>query len=607
MSTAAQRDGRATNFLLRVVRVLLFAIALGAIASILAIGFFKSIAWLNELLLVTFASRRTLAPQSFLSMWLFLFPAIGGLVVGLLFKLSSVKRAQNPSDVIHAAQSGRFMLLRAGAVSAVAAIVGAGSGASVGQFSPLVHLGGMIGSAISKLYKGELGLAIGCGVAAAISTVFAAPIAGIIFAHEVVLRHYSLRTFAAITVASATGLFFAERIFHQPPLFEIASRQAVFAPELLAFILIGVSGAVVSVIYMRAILTMRHLAQSLRMPNWLKPALAGLAVGISAQWIPEILGVGMETLRLTLSDSYDAATLSLLLVAKIIATSLCLGFGFAGGVFSPAMLIGILFGALLGNGAEFLYPNSWSGVEYYAICGMAAVASPVVGAPLATILLVFELTKNYELTTAVMVSVVFSNIVAYRLFARSLFDRELSMRGFDLSAGRDKIRLAQISVSECITTDFVCAKLGDELSALQHKLVAANRSEGYIIDAQSRYVGVIALKQILAVTQSNGNKKVTKPSSADKNHPCFTDTTSLWEAMETMKKFVGESIAVVDADNRLLGVVYEKSVVKVYLQTVQEFAAQKIHRFEYLPTTQPKKLLRKPANVHPRIQLARPL
>ena len=243
--------------------------------------------------------------------------------------------------------------------------------------------------------------------------------------------------------------------------------------------------------------------------------------------------------------------------------------------FQPGLLIGVLFGAMLGHGAEFLYSDFYSGLEFYAICGMAAVTSPVIGAPLATILIVFELTRNYELTTAVMVSVVFSNLVAYRLFGRSLFDRELSMRGFDLSLGRDKVMLAQAGIGDYITTDFVRVRPDHDLSQLRQALIDANRSEAYIVDDDSVYVGVITLNQVIA----SGDDKAPDyaPEYArDHAHDTlrFSGGMSVWDAMEAMEGFVGESIPVVDDNGRLLGVVYESTVVRAYLQIVHRLRAE---------------------------------
>lgn len=228
----------------RIARVLVFGVVLGSVAWLFAIGFVDAIKWLNDALFVTARSRDGIAPESGLSMFLFMLPAIGGLIAGLLITLVPDKRPHNPADVIEAAQSGKGVSARAGWLTATAVLAGLGSGASVGQYGPLTHFGATVGSVISRFGKVEPG--IGGGVAAAISTAFSAPIAGIIFAHEVVLRHYSRRAFAPITVASSTGLLIADRVFHRPPLLEISVTRSVFAPEFLAFVLIGAGGALVA-------------------------------------------------------------------------------------------------------------------------------------------------------------------------------------------------------------------------------------------------------------------------------------------------------------------------------------------------------------------------
>ncbi len=561
---------------LRIMRVLIFGVAVGAVASLAAIAFTDLIKWLNDLLFITFRSRQGLAGDSAARALLFIVPAIGGLLVGALMILMPQRRAHNPAEVIEAAQLRRAVPLKSGLINAAAALLGLGSGASVGQYGPLTHLGATLGSAVSRLGRVEPALGIGCGVAAAISTAFSAPIAGIIFAHEVVLRHYSLRAFAPITVASSTGLFIAHEVFQRPALFEVSVVRGVFAPEFLAFGAIGVGGAVLAVVFMRAIFAARRLADGLAAPSWLKPAIAGLGIGLAAQWIPEILGSGRETLRFAITaDAYGVAELCITMSAKIIATALCLGFGFAGGVFSPALLIGILFGAAVGGGAEALYPQHYAGLEFYAICGMAAVASPVIGAPLTTILIIFELTRNYELSTAVMVSVVFSNLVAYRLFGRSLFDMQLFKRGFDLSMGRDKVMLSQISVRDCLAANFVRGGADDALSTVRRALLAAGQNEAYIVEGSGKYLGMITLNQIVAREQGKaGEHDELAKHHARADALCFNDKMSVWEAMEAMAGFVGESIAVLDESGRLLGVVHEAAVVHAHLQMARELRAE---------------------------------
>ena len=554
----------------------------GVVASLAAIGFVDLVLLLNEWLLISPRSRFMQDDRTLLLVATVCVPAAGGLVVGLVHHyLIPERRSHGPPDVIRAVQGldGRVPP-RSGFLSALTSLVSLGAGASVGQYGPLAHLGATFGSLVARLNRHterNANVWVGCGVAAAISTAFNAPLAGIVFAHEAILRHYSLRAFAPITVAAAIGHVVANVVFERPPLFRVESMSVVFAPEFLGFILIGVGGAFVAVLYMRAILHAGRIARRVPVADYLKPMLAGAVLGLAAIGMPDILGIGKEALRFAVIEhAFAPAELAVLLVAKILATALCIGFGFAGGVLSPALLIGILFGAFAGNGVELLAGEFRSDIAIYAICGMVAVASAVIGAPLTTILIVFELTRNYDLATAAMISVVFSNLVAYRIFGRSLFDVQLRLRGFDLSAGRDKVILERRLIEAHVSRDFISLAPDLPLAQARSRLLAARRHEGYVVDAGGAYLGAVKLAEILA---SEEQEVCGDPPSgagvaalAKREEPVFTPKTSVWAAMERMGDFVGETIPVVEegGGGRMLGVISEAAIVKAYREAMND-------------------------------------
>ena len=563
------------NTAVRILRIAILGMVTGTLASLAAIGFVDLVLLLNEWLLVSPRSRFMQEDARLLLLATIVVPAAGGLIVGIAHRYIPEHRALGPSDVIRAVQGpdGRIPL-RSGFLSALTSVVSLGAGASVGQYGPLTHLGATFGSLVARLNR-HAGMTVtvwvGCGVAAAISTAFNAPIAGIVFAHEVILRHYSLRAFAPITVAATMGHVMANVVFERPPLFRVESIAASSAPEFLGFIAIGVVGAFVAVLYMRAILASTRIARRLPIADHFKPMLAGALLGVAAIGMPDILGIGKETLRFAVIDhAYSSGELALLLVAKIAATALCIGFGFAGGVFSPALLTGILFGALAGNGAELALGELRSDVAIYAICGMVAVASAVMGAPLTTILIVFELTRNYDLATAAMVSVVFSNLVSYRIFGRSLFDVQLRTRGFDLSAGRDKVILERRLIESWVTRDFVALAPDTPIGEAKARLLRARRHEGYVVGADGAYLGAVTLAEIVASEEGGLPGEGTAARLAKRDGLFFTPKTSVWDAMERMGDYVGESIPVVeDGGPRLLGVVFEAAIVKAYLDAMK--------------------------------------
>ena len=566
------------NTAARIASIAALGIAAGVLASLAAIGFVELVAVLNEWLLIAPRSRFMVEDGRLLILATICVPAAGGLLVGVIRVYIPGRRFHGPPDIIRTVQEmdGRIPV-RTGILSAVASVVSLGAGASVGQYGPLAHLGATLGSLVARINRESRWMAtvgVGCGVAAAISTAFSAPIAGIVFAHEVILRHYSLRAFAPITVAATVGHVMATVVFERPPLFRVHAISVNFAPEFLVFILIGAVGAFVAVTYMRAILLATRIAGRLPVADSVKPMLAGAILGLAAIWLPDILGIGKETLRFAVIDhAFAPAELAFILVAKVLATALCIGFGFAGGVFSPSLLIGILFGALAGNGAELVLGDLRSDIAIYAICGMVAVTSAVIGAPLTTILIVFELTRNYDLATAAMVSVVFSNLVSYRAFGRSLFDVQLRMRGFDLAAGRDKVMLDRRLIERYVTRNYTKLMPDASLGEAMSRLLEAKSHEGYVVDSEGIYLGTVKLEELMACEKRDGGgTELTVAGLAKPEALILTKKTSVWAAMAQMVDFVGESIPVVDEGDggRMLGVVYEASIVKAYLDTVND-------------------------------------
>ena len=561
----------------RIVSIAMLGMVVGALASLAAIAFVELVAVLNRWLLISPRSRFMMDDARLLLLATVCVPAAGGLIVGILHRCIPERRSHGPPDVIRSVQGldGRIPA-RSGFLSALASVVSLGAGASVGQYGPLVHLGATLGSLVARIDRHSRWMAtvgVGCGVAAAISVAFNAPIAGIVFAHEVILRHYSLRAFAPITVAATIGYVVANVVFERPPLFRVEAITVSSAPEFLGFILIGVCGAFVAVLYMRAILLSGRIARKLPVADYLKPMLAGAVLGLVALQMPDILGIGKETLRFAVIDhAFAPGELAFLLVAKILATALCIGFGFAGGVFSPALLTGILFGALAGNGAELLLGDLRSDIAIYAICGMVAVTSAVIGAPLTTILIVFELTRNYDLATAAMVSVVFSNLVSYRIFGRSLFDVQLRMRGFDLSAGREKVLLDHRLIEGYISREYTALAPEMPLGEAKSRLLESRRHEGYVVDATGVYLGTVKLEELVAEEEGGGlGPEATAACLAKREALILTAKTSVGAAMERMGDFVGESIPVLEeGGGRLLGVVFEASIVKAYLDTMND-------------------------------------
>ena len=571
MTDTTARSSAGMPVFYRIAVLALLGTVIGVVVSLLAIGFIEAVQWLNDRLLVSPRTRIQFDESpGLVAAVTVLVPAIGGLLVGLIISRGvTEKRPLGPPDTIIMTQTRIDPpSLKSGLASSLAAMVSLGSGASVGQYGPMVYLGTLVGALAARLnlnVPNARAIAIASGVAAAIATAFNAPIAGLVFAHEVILRHYSIQAFAPTTVAAASGYVVANVVFERPPLFRVAFDGVQHGHEFALFAAIGVLSALVAIVYMKAILKAGQWAQKSPLPVIVRPAVAGLVLGLVALALPDVLGIGQETLRFaTIDGAFGISELALILIAKIAVTALCLGFGFAGGVFSPALLIGILFGALCGSIIDQFTPIAHSGIVPYAVCGMMALTSPVIGAPLATILIVFELTRSYDLTIAAMVAVVFANLVSYRLFGRSLFDIQLRNRGFDMSLGRDSAILAERPISELMTADYVSFAPDDTVGTVRRKLGDGGRSEGLVVDGKGKFIGVVRLQTCVSLKAS-----ALASEAADRDALTFDETTSIWQAMAAFRDFLGEITPVVSSDdNRLLGVVSESKAIDAYLNMV---------------------------------------
>lgn len=555
----------------RITTISLAGIIVGLIAAFATAGFVELVQYLNDRLYISALSRASM-PAGELAMITIAVLTIGGLIVGLLLHYGvSSKTPVGPADAIFAIQlHEKLPTPRSGLASTLAAMLSLGCGASVGQYGPLVYLGTLIGQLSNRLPLNLpylRSLTIACGVAAAISTAFNAPIAALIFTHEVILRHYSLRMFTAVTIASACGYFVANVVFDHPPLFLFDIDGSFRAIEFLLFAIEGIACGVLAVLLMKALKYSTQLSTRVKIAAPLKPMLAGFVTALIALQVPEVLGAGQDVFReVILGNSYGADTLLLILAAKLLVTIICISFGFAGGVIFPSMLIGAMFGALFAQLLPELLLESYSGVSDYAICGMVAIMSPVIGAPMTALLLVFEMTRNYEITIAAMVAVVFANLVASIWYGRSLYDQQLAGRGIDLSLGRERAYLMHHKVgeriSDCLPVVLQQACI-DEAGA---QMMARQTATAVVVDDQHRYLGILSQQQIIGLDDNTSVASIELQPQ-----PRFNESTSIWDAMQIMRSYMGEACAVVDSDNgRYLGSIAEAAVISAYLDATEE-------------------------------------
>ena len=367
-------------------------------------------------------------------------PAAGGLLVGLgLRTLLPARRTFAVADVIESrAYSGRTLKLREALYSAGLTALSLGSGASAGREGPVVHLGAAIASATGRYFslpdwaKRTL---LASGVAAAISASFNAPIAGVLFAHEVILGHYAMRAFVPIVLASVSGTILSRLWFGDVAAFSIPAYQITSFWEFPAFALLGIVCALVSVLFQFALISADYVARNIRITVVLRPVIGGLMVGLIALEFPHVLGVGYEATDAALRNQLSLSLMLWLLVVKTAATAITLASRFGGGIFSPSLYLGAMAGGSFGLIAAQVFPEMASSQGLYAILGMGAVAAAVLGAPISTTVMVFELTGGYALSIALLLCVSIANGLNHAIHGHSFFQWQLEMRGIFLTEG----------------------------------------------------------------------------------------------------------------------------------------------------------------------------
>ncbi|WP_372833664.1 chloride channel protein [Puniceibacterium confluentis] len=434
------------------------ALAIGIAAGTAALLFRKAIEGLQTALYGT-EDVNLLASFAETLPWylVLLIPVAGGLVVGLIVHFFTPDgRVRAVADVIEGAAlyNGRVER-KAGVASVLASWITLSTGGSSGREGPVVHMAAMISSWVSNLIRAD-GITgrdlLGCAVAAAVSASFNAPIAGALFALEVVLRHFALHAFAPIVVASAAGTVINRLAFGDVTEFRLPGTTVVeFYLELPAFLLLGLVCGLVAVITMRGIFWADDLGSRLQrrlsLPNLLRPATAGLLLGALAIWFPHIIGVGYETTSRALTGDLILYEAIVFAVLKVMAVAITFAGRMGGGIFSPALMIGALTGMAFGLIATGLFPDQSGASTLYALAGMGAVAAAVLGAPISTTLIVFELTGDWQTGLAVMVSVSLSTSLASRLVDRSFFLTQLERRNVHLAAGPQAYLLRMFRVS----------------------------------------------------------------------------------------------------------------------------------------------------------------
>ena len=549
--------------------MVLAALVIGVLGGMCAIGF----RWLIRL----FQMGAWVSPTYTLDYirelpwwWTVSIPAMGGLIVGaLVYYLAREAKGHGVPEVMEAValHSGRIRP-RVVLVKMFASAICIATGGSVGREGPIVQIGSTIGSAAGQWLKvGErrLRTLVGCGAAAGIAATFNAPVAGALFAVEIILCDFGVSKFSPIVISSVMATVVSRHFLGNLPAFEVPAYSMVTAYELIAYVILGILAGLAALAFMKVLYAFEDLFDRIRLYPPLKTAFGGVLIGSIALKYPHIFGVGYEAINEALRGDMVWHLLLVLVVVKILAVSITIGSGGSGGIFAPSLFIGAMVGGVVGTVIDTIWPGATGGAGAYALVGMCAVVAAGTHAPITAIVIIFELTNDYNIILPLMISSIIATLLTTSLEKSSIYTLKLLRRGVDIHGGSPLNVLSAVEVRNVMRDAAVAIPPSSDLMTILSAFVAHPGSTVFVVDGRKRLLGLITINEIRPIMtniEALQGLVTAQNIMVDRDYPVFSPDDSLAEVMRELGK--SRNVAPVIEHDKLVGGVWPEDVVSRY-------------------------------------------
>lgn len=497
-----------------------------------------------------------------------LVPVIGGLVYGpLIDRYAKEARGHGVPEVMLAiAERGGRIGPAVAVVKSLASAICIGVGGSVGREGPIVQIGSALGSTIGqrlRVPEDRLRLLVACGAAGGISATFNAPIAGVFFALELILRDFQTESFGVVVLASVTADIIGRAAFGSHSFLTLPGFQAVSGYEYLLFALLGVVAAFVGVGFIKVLYGMEDLFDRFWPgPDWLRPATGGVLLGLLLLALPEMYGVGYPVLEGGIRGHYSGGFVLVLLVGKLVAVSLTIAIGGSGGVFAPSLFMGAMLGTAFGDLAQLVLPGLTGSPGTYGLIGMGAFFAGAARAPITAVLIIFELTGDYTVILPLMTAIVLAAGVSNLISSETIYTLKLRRRGIDIPRRRGANLMQVLCVADAMVAIPTAAPQDSPLNELIARFAAEGLDALPVIDAEGTFRGTITSAELERSAQEN---------LLDATAGQLAQTTPTLRADQTLEAALGvlvterTGLPVLSADERrVTGWITHRDVLRAY-------------------------------------------
>jgi CIC family chloride channel protein len=490
-------------------------------------------------------------------------PALGGLLVGVMTScLAREAKGHGVPEVIEAvALRGGRMRPVVPVVKLLASAICIGTGGSAGREGPVVQVGAGVGSTLGQwlgLSDEHIRQLVACGAAGGIAAAFNAPVAGVVFALEIILRAFNPTSFCTTVIASVAASEMARAISGNVPAFVVPPYALVSLWEFPLYAILGIAAAGVGIVFTAMLYACHDVFEGLTIPAYLKPAAGGLLIGTVGVAFPQIFGVGYDIITQALHNALSLRLMAVLVVAKMLATSLTLGSGGTGGILVPSLYLGAMLGGCFGTLVHALWPTVTAVPGTYALVGMAAVFAAVAHAPITALLILFEMTGDYRIVLPVMLTTVIGTFLAERMASESIYTLKLSRRGIHLSGRRTIDILQTVQVKEVMETrvDTVPTTMG--LPALARRFERLPCQSFPVLDARGALWGMLSIEEFTHALAQDATDHLTAGDIATTSVATVYPDEPVSTAMRRMAIGDFRCLPVVERSNTrlLLGVVH---------------------------------------------------